>query len=362
MYKIAAPCHDKSCDGIAMAYRAGSPLMDMEMVQFHPTGLLVGDRMISGSVLEEGLRGEGGYLKNGLGDRYMHRYDPRGERATRDVVSRSSCMEIMEGRGTGDEGVLLDASHLGANFILEKFRGMTLRCRDMGFDLTREPVPVSPTAHFMMGGVPIDMACRTPVKGLFAAGEDAAGVHGANRLGGNGVAESTVFGGLAGDVIARCFRDLDLPPVETGQVKDLIEKATAPLRREGGTSVYPLREQMKEAMWRKAGLVRDHDLLVSARDELADIREALGAVGVGRNREYNLGWADALNMENYLDVSDAIVTGALARQESRGSHFRSDFPKRDDERFRCNLLFTRSEQTPVRREAVFSRMEPDLDM
>ncbi len=171
IYKIAAPCHEKSRDGIAMAYRAGAPLMDMEMVQFHPTGLLVGKRMISGSVLEEGLRGSGGFLRKGLGERFMHKYDAREERATRDVVSRSSCIEIMEGRGTEDEGVLLDASHLGADFILGKFHGMTLRCKDMRYDLIREPVPVSPTAHFLMGGVPIDLECKTPLEGLFAAGE-----------------------------------------------------------------------------------------------------------------------------------------------------------------------------------------------
>jgi fumarate reductase flavoprotein subunit len=360
MYKIAAPCHDKSCDGIAMAYRAGAPLMDMEMVQFHPTGLLVGKRMISGSVLEEGLRGAGGHLKNGLGERFMHKYDDREERATRDVVSQGSYIEIMEGRGTEDEGLLLDASHLGADFILENFRGMTLRCKDMGYDLTRGPVPVSPTAHFMMGGVPIDPECRTALDGLFAAGEDASGVHGANRLGGNGVAESTVYGGLAGDVMASCSPAVDHYPFSETQVEELIEKAATPLTRVGDLSVYPLRERMKESMWRKAGVVRDKAQLESAREELAEIREELGRVSCGGGREYNLAWADALNMENYLDVSDAIVNGALAREESRGSHYRSDFPEQDDEQYRCNLVFTQSEQTPVKREAVFSRMAPDM--
>jgi len=360
MYKIAAPCHDKSCDGIAMAYRAGAPLMDMEMVQFHPTGLLIGTRMITGSVLEEGLRGAGGYLKNGLGERFMHKYDSREERATRDVVSRGSYTEIMEGRGTADEGVLLDASHLGADFIQEKFRGMTLRCKDMGYDLTREPVPVSPTAHFMMGGVPIDPECRTALEGLFAAGEDASGVHGANRLGGNGVAESTVYGGLAGDVMATVTAEMELRPFSQAQVEALIEKSVRPVMRETGGSVYELRDRMKETMWRKAGVVRERAQLESARADLAELREQLGQVSAGGGREYNLAWADTLNMENYLDVSEAIVNGALAREESRGSHYRTDFPDQDDANFRCNLMLTKSEPRPVKREVVFSRMSPDL--
>ena len=142
MYKITAASHDKACDGIAMGFRAGATLMDMEMVQFHPTGLLVGQNQISGTVLEEGLRGAGAYLRNGLGERYMERYDPRGERATRDVVSRSSYLEIMAGRGTEEEGVLIDISHLGAEFVEGNFPGMTKRCRDVGFDLAREPVTV----------------------------------------------------------------------------------------------------------------------------------------------------------------------------------------------------------------------------
>jgi succinate dehydrogenase / fumarate reductase flavoprotein subunit/fumarate reductase flavoprotein subunit len=334
--------------------------MDMEMVQFHPTGLLIGTRMITGSVLEEGLRGAGGYLKNGLGERFMHKYDSREERATRDVVSRGSYTEIMEGRGTADEGVLLDASHLGADFIQEKFRGMTLRCKDMGYDLTREPVPVSPTAHFMMGGVPIDPECRTALEGLFAAGEDASGVHGANRLGGNGVAESTVYGGLAGDVMATVTAEMELRPFSQAQVEALIEKSVRPVMRETGGSVYELRDRMKETMWRKAGVVRERAQLESARADLAELREQLGQVSAGGGREYNLAWADTLNMENYLDVSEAIVNGALAREESRGSHYRTDFPDQDDANFRCNLMLTKSEPRPVKREVVFSRMSPDL--
>ena len=175
----------------------------MEMVQFHPTGLLVGDSGMSGTVLEEGLRGVGGHLFNGRLERYMGKYDPvRLERSTRDVVSRSSYLEIVAGRGSPHGGVYIDVSHLGASFVEDNFPGMVERCRDVGFDLAREPVEVCPTAHYLMGGVKIDTACHSNLDGLFVAGEDSAGVHGANRLGGNGVACSTVFGGIAGDRMA----------------------------------------------------------------------------------------------------------------------------------------------------------------
>jgi len=204
MYKFSAPSIEKVGDGYAMAYRAGCDLVDMEMMQFHPTGILAGASRLSGMVLEEGLRGAGAYLLNANGERFMQRYDPeRMERATRDVVSRSAYLEIMEGRGTPAGGVLIDASHLGADFVAKTFPGMVRRCAEVGYDLTRGPVEVTPTAHFHMGGVAIDDRCCTSKPGLLVAGEDAGGVHGANRLGGNGVAESCVFGARAGVTAAR---------------------------------------------------------------------------------------------------------------------------------------------------------------
>src|ERR671918_430210 len=208
MYRIFACSADKSSDGIALAYRLGVPLRDMEMVQFHPTGLVIPGSLMTGALLEEGLRGAGGHLRNGLGERFMARYDAaRMERSTRDLVSRASFLEVVEGRGTPNGGVWIDVSHLGVDVVERNFRGMVRRCRDFGRDLARGPVEVGPTAHFLMGGVVIDTACRTAIEGLFAAGEDAGGVHGANRLGGNGVAESTGFGGLAGDVMADAVLD-----------------------------------------------------------------------------------------------------------------------------------------------------------
>ncbi|MEE2716163.1 MAG: FAD-dependent oxidoreductase [SAR324 cluster bacterium] len=359
MYKITAASHDKACDGIAMGFRAGATLMDMEMVQFHPTGLLVGQNQISGTVLEEGLRGAGAYLRNGLGERYMGNYDPRAERATRDVVSRSSYMEIMAGRGTEEEGVLIDISHLGAEFVETNFPGMTKRCRDVGFDLAREPVTVSPTAHFMMGGIAIDPDCRTNLEGLFVAGEDASGVHGANRLGGNGVAESTVFGGIAGDVIAEWVQDAPSVAPEDAEVREKIARCEAPLQREGGPSVFALRDRLRETMWRKAGVVRNQTQLEQALDSLAETRNDLSRVSCPGGLLYNLAWSAALNLENALDVSETIVRSALAREESRGAHYRSDFPEQNNNDFLCNFTLAHSQQLPQKQEVVMGRRSPE---
>src|SRR2546422_8525357 len=204
MYQRSACAQEKAMDGVAMAYRVGARLMDMEMVQFHPTGLVVPGSRLNGALLEEGLRGAGAHLFNGRGERYMERDDPeREERSTRDRVSRAGYLEIMEGRGTENGAVLIDVTHLGAEFVETNFTGMRERCLRIGVDLARERIEVAPTAHFNMGGVRINRDGFTNLEGLFAAGEDASGVHGANRLGGNGVAESTVFGARVGEAVAR---------------------------------------------------------------------------------------------------------------------------------------------------------------
>ena len=207
MYLYHTPSGDKSCDGLAMALRAGLTLRDMEMVQFHPTGLLAGpDTRMTGTVLEEGLRGAGGHLLNGDGERFMQRFDPAAERATRDLVSRAICEEMRSGRTTPMGGVYIEMAHLGPENVAKRFPGMVRRCADCGFDLAGGRVEVVPTAHYMMGGVEFEADCATALPGLYAAGEDCGGVHGANRLGGNGVANSTVFGGIAGETMARAVR------------------------------------------------------------------------------------------------------------------------------------------------------------
>src|SRR6478736_4947476 len=215
MYHISSPSLEKAADGQAMAGRLGAEFVDMEMMQFHPTGLLCGNSIATGGLLEEGLRGAGAQLYNALGERYMKRYSPdKLERATRDVVSRSSYMEIMAGRGTPSGGVLIDATHM--KDVAKNFAGMVERCREYGLDLVNSRVEVSPSAHYHMGGIAIDVNCYTGIDGLFAAGEDAGGVHGANRLGGNGVADSIVFGARAGDEMVK---HLGVPVSANGAVK-----------------------------------------------------------------------------------------------------------------------------------------------
>ena len=359
MYKITAPCQDKTCDGIAMGFRAGATLMDMEMVQFHPTGLLAGNSMISGTVLEEGLRGAGAYLINGKGERYMHRYDQREERATRDVVSRSSFLEIMAGRGSPEGGVYLDASHLGEEFVMKNFRGMSLRCSDVGYDLPNAPVVVSPTAHFMMGGLRIDTDCRTDLEGLFTAGEDAAGVHGANRLGGNGVTESTVFGGIAGDVIADYLAGQHSNPVQESQIGEMIESILEPFERKSSTSIYSLRDRCKQSMWVNAGLVRSEESLEKAANEMNEIREQLSTISLSQGRRaFHLEWMEYLSILNYLDVCDVIIKSAQTRKESRGSHYRSDYPEKEKNPTFYNICCSWN-QKPQRSPVLMTRMEPD---
>ena len=327
MYRVIACSADKAADGIALAYRAGLPLRDMEMIQFHPTGLVIPGSLMTGALLEEGLRGAGGQLRNGLGERFMARYDAaRMERSTRDLVSRASFLEVSQGRGTPNGGVWIDVSHLGAEVVERNFRGMVRRCRDFGRDLARGPVEVGPTAHFMMGGVVVDPDCRTATEGLFAAGEDTGGVHGANRLGGNGVAESTVFGGIAGDVMAAFVAGRPMPRVSEAALEAAAARCAAPLGRGGGAEVYAIQRELRDVMWERAGLVRDAEGLGVAAATLERLTERLGVVGVPGHGPLNTAWQDWLNLDSQLTAARLIVASALARRESRGAHWRRDFP------------------------------------
>ena len=327
MYRVIACSADKAADGIALAYRAGLALRDMEMIQFHPTGLVIPGSLMTGALLEEGLRGAGGQLRNGLGERFMARYDAaRMERSTRDLVSRASFLEVSEGRGTPNGGIWIDVSHLGADVVERNFRGMVRRCRDFGRDLARGPVEVGPTAHFMMGGVVVDPDCRTAMEGLFAAGEDTGGVHGANRLGGNGVAESTVFGGIAGDGMAAFVAGRPRPRLSPSALEAAAARCAAPLGRAGGAEVYAIQRELRDLMWERAGLVRDAEGLGVAAVTLERLAERLEVVGVPGHGSLNTAWQDWLNLESQLTAARLIVASALARRESRGAHWRRDFP------------------------------------
>lgn len=328
MYKFNTPSGDKSCDGLAMALRAGLALRDMEMVQFHPTGLLAGAHTrMTGTVLEEGLRGAGGWLLNGRGERFMHNYDPRGERATRDIVSRGIFAEMRAGRTSPNGGVYIQMSHLGADQVRQQFKGMVERCADCGFDLAGGKVEVVPTAHYMMGGVVFRPDCTTELHGLFAAGEDTGGVHGANRLGGNGVANSTVFGGIAGETMALWVRgNPGRREPDLGAIQRSIAAHEAPFTQKPG-DLNAIREALYGCMWEDVGILRDANGLARARARLAELEGELAAVGVADGeRAYNLSWHDWLNLRNLIAVSRVIAAAAASRENSRGAHFREDFP------------------------------------
>ncbi|MDO8713463.1 MAG: FAD-binding protein [Polynucleobacter sp.] len=327
MYKYHTPSGDKSCDGLAMALRAGLTLRDMEMVQFHPTGLLAGsDTRMTGTVLEEGLRGAGGYLLNGNHERFMGNYDPRNERATRDIVSRSINSEIRAGRATPNGGAYIQMSHLGPDNVRKQFKGMVERCADSGFDLAGDLVEVVPTAHYMMGGLVFKKDCSTELSGLFAAGEDTGGVHGANRLGGNGVANSTVYGGIAGEEMARWVGSKNLQECNMEEVFSSIKAHEAPLERPAG-DIELIRDALAECMWDDVGISRTRDSLLHARDRLQELGRQLDQMGVGElERQYSVTWQDWMNLRNLILVSKAVTEAALARENSRGAHYRDDFP------------------------------------
>jgi fumarate reductase flavoprotein subunit len=329
MYRYHTPSGDKSCDGLAMALRAGLPLRDMEMVQFHPTGLLAGPHTrMTGTVLEEGLRGAGGYLLNGAKERFMPRYDPLAERATRDFVSRAMYTEIRKGNVTPNGGMYISMAHLGPEKVARNFKGMVERCADCGFDLAGGLVEVVPTAHYMMGGVEFGLDCTTELPGLFVAGEDAGGVHGANRLGGNGVANSTVFGGVAGETMAAWVKQ-EGALREPDQVAIVAAVARCePKASDKAGALEALRERLSDVMWQKAGIIRDAAGLKSALSELDAIADELASTGIAdANRAFNLTWHDWLNLRSLTETSRVIAQAALAREDSRGAHYRDDFPE-----------------------------------
>ncbi|TMJ92098.1 MAG: FAD-binding protein [Alphaproteobacteria bacterium] len=332
MYRYHTPSGDKSMDGLAMALRAGLLLRDMEMVQFHPTGLLAGpDTRMTGTVLEEGLRGAGGHLLNGAMHRFMGDYDKELERATRDVVSRAIYAEMRAGRTTPNGGVYIKMGHLGPEKVAKQFKGMVERCRDCGFDLAGGLVEVVPTAHYFMGGVVCRPDTSTEWPGLFVAGEDASGMHGANRLGGNGVANSTVFGGIAGDVMPRWISANGGHRAPDERVLDAeLARALHPFGCKPG-NLNELREKLLDTMWGEVGVVRDREGLDRGVAALDAIEAELLVTGLAdEGRAFNMTWHDWLNLRSLTEVSRVIALAARKRENSRGAHFRSDFPEPGD--------------------------------
>jgi fumarate reductase flavoprotein subunit len=279
----------------------------------------------------------------------MHNYDERCERATRDIVSRSIYEEIRAGRGTQNGGVHISMSHLGPNSVRKQFKGMVERCADCGFDLAGGLVEVVPTAHYMMGGVVFEADCRTGMAGLFAAGEDTGGVHGANRLGGNGVANSTVFGGIAGDSMAKwvraegCHREPDESILEAA-----IAACRRPLELPAG-DLFGVQEKLRDLMWEDVGIIRNEAGLKRALVRLEELEAELDEQGVGASSDlaYNLTWHDWLNLKNQLLVSRAITQAALARENSRGAHFREDHPEFGNVETSSYTLVTRAADNQI---------------
>ena len=325
MYRYHTPSGDKSMDGLAMALRLGLPLRDMEMVQFHPTGLLAGpDTRMTGTVLEEGLRGAGGHLLDGAQRRFMADYDPKLERATRDLVSRAIYAEMRAGRTTPNGGVYIKMGHLGPDNVKKQFKGMVERCADCGFDLAGGLVEVVPTAHYFMGGLVCAVDTSTELPGLFVAGEDAGGVHGANRLGGNGVANSTVFGGIAGETMAAWVA---ANPGHRAPDEDVLgaemARAQRPFAGKGG-DLNRLRESLLDAMWDDVGVIRDAAGLRRGLEKLETIEAELLSAGVADgDRAFNLTWHDWLNLRSLVEISKVIAAAALKRENSRGAHYRA---------------------------------------
>ena len=318
--------------GVAMAYRAGIPVKDMEFVQFHPTTLYGTNILIT-----EGARGEGGFLLNRDGERFMERYAPTAmELAPRDIVARSMVTEIREGRGIEDAYLHLDLTHLGAQRILERLPGIhEIALHFAGVDITKAPMPVQPGPHYTMGGIDCNEKGETPISGVYACGECACvSVHGANRLGGNSLLETVVFGKIAGENAASFAGGARRPAASTAlaAAKAAGEDALAALAaRHGGTRPGRLYDELRRVMTDDVGVYRDGQGLRRAVDRIAVLREEFRGIGLAASgRIFNLELVTALELDGMLELAAVMAAGALRREESRGSHARTDFPARDD--------------------------------
>ncbi|WP_296873998.1 fumarate reductase (CoM/CoB) subunit TfrA [uncultured Methanobrevibacter sp.] len=329
LYPVTSNTFQKNGDGYAISYRAGADLIDMEQVQFHPTGMVAPESK-KGVLVTEAVRAEGGKLINSEGERFMSRYAPeKMELATRDVVARSIYQEIIEGRGTENGGVYLDISHLDDDYIDEKLETMVLQFENVGVDIKHGPIEVAPTAHHFMGGLKINTDASTSLDNLFGAGEVCGGVHGANRLGGNALADTQVFGKIAGESAAKAAKSTeiktndDMVNAEASRIEGLIKK--------GSIKPQEFKNNIKKLMWEKVAIVREEKTLNEALKELQEMQKDLVNLDVKDTKQYNTDLVTALEVINMVEICILTVKSAILRRESRGAHFRSDFPETNDE-------------------------------
>jgi succinate dehydrogenase / fumarate reductase flavoprotein subunit len=350
MYRVTSNSWESTGDGTALAYDAGALLRDMEMVQFHPTGM-VWPAGVRGILVTEGVRGEGGVLRNKDGERFMERYDQkRMELSSRDIVARAINSEVVAGRGTPHGGAFLDITHRKPEFIKSKLPSMYEQFLKLAkVDITKQPMEVAPTIHYAMGGVRVDPESgATTVGGLYAAGEVASGLHGANRLGGNSLSDLLVFGKRAGEAAAGVAKTSSAPAtakLDPAEVEAAIANLMAPLGRPAGESPFKLQAELQDAMSEYAPIVRDAAGLGGGLAKIEDLKTRAQACGTGGSatRSFNPGWHTAHDLHSMLVNAEALLRSALERKESRGAHARSDYPESDEQLGSVNYLV---EKTP----------------
>jgi succinate dehydrogenase / fumarate reductase, flavoprotein subunit len=361
-WKITSNSWEYTGDGMALAYGAGAELMDMEFVQFHPTGM-VWPPGVQGILVTEAVRGEGGILRNKLGERFMEKYDPkRMELSTRDVVARSIYTEVREGRGTEHGGAYLDISQKPADYVKKKLPSMYHQFKELAdVDITKEPMEVGPTCHYMMGGIRVDAeTAKSSVPGLFAAGEAAAGLHGANRLGGNSLSDLLVFGRRAGLAAADHAKTVQTTSIDPTQIEEGAREMLAPFERKAGESPYTIHRDLQETMQDLVGIFRNKEDLIRALQELEKLKQRVEHVSVEGSRLFNPGWHLAQDLKAMLTVSEAVTRSALAREESRGAHSRIDHSGLDATWGTKNNVIIREGSAMTLRQSPVPEMPADL--
>jgi succinate dehydrogenase / fumarate reductase flavoprotein subunit len=331
IYKITSNSWEYTADGMALAYEAGAELKDMEFVQFHPTGM-VWPPGVQGILVTEAVRGEGGILRNKNGERFMEKYDPkRMELSTRDVVARAIYTEVREGRGSEHGGAFLDISQKPAEYVKKKLPSMYHQFLELAdVDITKGPMEVGPTCHYVMGGVRVDPeTAESTVSGLYAAGEVAAGLHGANRLGGNSLSDLLVFGRRAGMAAAQAAKKVRQGTIDQAQIDEAEREMLAPFQNGNGESPYAIHRDLQETMQKLVGIFRVEGDLEQALQELEKLNERARRMHVDGSRMFNPGWHLSYDLKSMLTISEAVTRSALARRESRGAHSRIDYPSLD---------------------------------